>query len=109
MALFGETKKPFTYDILREGEETILLIDLEQYPHIPSLEDDPVCMSRTADILAESGIVESKSDARRQMEQGGVKVGGKVISDWRAEIALKPGLVIQVGSRKFIRLSNEKN
>ena len=57
MALFGETKKPFTYDILREGEETILLIDLEQYPHIPSLEDDPVCMSRTADILAESGSV----------------------------------------------------
>ena len=57
MALFGETKKPFTYDILREGEETILLIDLEQYPHVPSLEDDPVCMSRTVDILAEAGIV----------------------------------------------------
>ena len=55
MALFGEAKKPFTYDVLREGEETILLIDLEQYPHIPSLEDDPVCMSRTMDILAEAG------------------------------------------------------
>ena len=57
MALFGETKKPFTYDILREGEETILLIDLEQYPHIPSLEDDSVCMSRTIDILTEVGVV----------------------------------------------------
>ena len=57
MTLFGETKKPFSYDILREGEETILLIDLEQYPGIPSLEDDPVCMSRTVDILAEAGIV----------------------------------------------------
>ncbi len=57
MALFGETKKPFSYDILREGEETILMIDLEQYSHIPSLEDDPVCMSRTVDILAEVGIV----------------------------------------------------
>ena len=57
MALFGETKKPFTYDILREGEEIILLIDLEQYPHAPSLEDDYVCMSRTVDILAEAGVV----------------------------------------------------
>ena len=57
MALFGETKKPFSYDVVREGEETILLIDLEQYPHSPSLEDDPVCMSRTVDILAEAGIV----------------------------------------------------
>ena len=53
MTLFGEIKKPFSYDILREGEETILLIDLEQYPRIPSLEDDSVCMSRTVDILAE--------------------------------------------------------
>ncbi len=57
MALFGEAKKPFSYDILREGEEVILMIDLEQYPHIPSLEDDPVCMSRTCDILAEAGNV----------------------------------------------------
>ncbi|MBI2655347.1 hypothetical protein HYX06_02890 [Candidatus Woesearchaeota archaeon] len=57
MALFGETKKPFTYDIAKEGEETILLIDLEQYPHTPSIEDDPVCMSRTIDILSEAGTV----------------------------------------------------
>ncbi|MBI3035072.1 type II/IV secretion system ATPase subunit [Candidatus Woesearchaeota archaeon] len=57
MALFGETKKPFTYDILREGEEIILMIDMEQYPQIPSLEDDPVCMSRTIDILVEAGVV----------------------------------------------------
>ena len=57
MALFGETKKPFSYDILREGEEIILMIDMEEYPHIPSLEDDSVCMSRTMDILAEAGNV----------------------------------------------------
>ena len=57
MALFGEIKKPFTYDVLREGEDVILMIDLEQYQHIPSLEDDPVCMSRTVDILAEAGNV----------------------------------------------------
>ncbi|MBS3104822.1 type II/IV secretion system ATPase subunit [Candidatus Woesearchaeota archaeon] len=57
MALFGETKKPFTYGIIREGEEIILMIDLEEYPHIPSLEDDPVCMSRTIDILMEAGTV----------------------------------------------------
>src|SRR3989338_6817764 len=57
MALFGEIKKPFTYDVLREGEEIILMIDLEQYPEVPSLEDDPVCMSRTIDILSETGSV----------------------------------------------------
>ncbi|MBS3111491.1 type II/IV secretion system ATPase subunit [Candidatus Woesearchaeota archaeon] len=54
MALF-DSRKPFSHDVIREGEETILLIDMEQYPLIPSLEDDPVCMSRTVDILAEIG------------------------------------------------------
>ncbi|MBI1936483.1 Flp pilus assembly complex ATPase component TadA, partial [Candidatus Woesearchaeota archaeon] len=57
MALFGESKKPFTYEVLREGEEVILMVDLEQYPHSPSLEDDSICMSRTVDILAEAGNV----------------------------------------------------
>ena len=57
MVLFGESKKPFTYEVIKEGEETILSIDMEQYQHIPSLEDDPVCMSRTVDILSEAGIV----------------------------------------------------
>ncbi|MBI2654116.1 type II/IV secretion system ATPase subunit [Candidatus Woesearchaeota archaeon] len=69
MALFGETKKPFSYDIVKEGEETILMIDLEQYPQIPSLEDDPVSMSRTIDILAEtSGITKIIYTQKRNYE-----------------------------------------
>ncbi|MBI2660398.1 Flp pilus assembly complex ATPase component TadA, partial [Candidatus Woesearchaeota archaeon] len=69
MALFGETKKPFSYDILREGDETILMIDLEQYQHTPSLEDDPVCMSRTMDILAETtGVTKIVYTQKRNYE-----------------------------------------
>ena len=57
MVLFGDSKKPFSYDIMREGDETILTIDMEQYSLVPSLEDDPFCMSRTIDILTEAGSV----------------------------------------------------
>ena len=57
---------------------------------------------KVIDILAESGIVESKSDARRQMEQGGVKVDGSVVSDINAEVSA--GAVIQKGKRFFIRI-----
>jgi len=57
MVLFGKSKKPFAYDVLREGEEIILMIDMEDYTQIPSLEDDPICMSRTIDILIEVGLV----------------------------------------------------
>ena len=57
MALFGESKKPFSYDIIREGEDTILMINLEEYSRVPSLEDDPVVMSKTCDLIIEAGSI----------------------------------------------------
>jgi len=57
MPLFGKAKKPFSYEIIREGEEVILMIDLEDYPQVPSLESDDVCMSKTVEILIEAGMV----------------------------------------------------
>jgi len=55
MPLFD--KKPFSYDILREGDDVILQINCESYTKVPSLEDDPVTMSKTCDILNEAGTV----------------------------------------------------
>jgi tyrosyl-tRNA synthetase len=43
----------------------------------------------------------SKSEAKRLMEQGAVKVNGEKITDWQKEKALSPGDLIQVGPRKF--------
>ena len=57
MALFGDAKQPFSYDIIREGEEVILLINLEQYSRTPSIEGDSVCMSKVIDMLSEVGAV----------------------------------------------------
>jgi len=45
------------YEIIREGEEVILKVNYEKYFKIPSLEDDPVCMSSTIDLLARIGNV----------------------------------------------------
>lgn len=52
MALF-DNKKPFSYEVVREGEDVILTINLEDYPRIPSIEDDSVIMSKTCDMLIE--------------------------------------------------------
>jgi archaeal flagellar protein FlaI len=57
MAVFNKDKGLFSYDILREGEDIILKIDCEGYNKTPSLEDDPVLMSKTMDILVETGTV----------------------------------------------------
>lgn len=52
MSLFNK-KKLFSYDIIREGEDIILRVDCQDYPTIPSLEDDPQIMSKTIELLIE--------------------------------------------------------
>ena len=49
--------KAFSYETIKQGEEIILRINAETLPYAPSLEDSPICMSRTIDILMESGPV----------------------------------------------------
>ena len=55
-------------------------------------------------LLKEAGLAASKSEARRLVEQGGVKVDQKRIGDAEAVISLKNPVVIQCGKRKFARI-----
>jgi tyrosyl-tRNA synthetase len=55
-----------------------------------------------ADVLVEVGFADSKSDARRTIVQGGVKVDGKVVDDAALEVG--PGSLIQKGKRFFVRI-----
>lgn len=52
--------------------------------------------------LVGSKLVASKTEARRQIEQGGVKVDGEVMKDVNAVV--KAGNVIQKGKRHFVRI-----
>jgi type IV secretory pathway ATPase VirB11/archaellum biosynthesis ATPase len=47
----------YSYDIIREGEEVVLRIDCEKLGYTPSIEDNPVVMAKTVDLLMESGTV----------------------------------------------------
>lgn len=49
--------KPFSYDIIKEGDEQILRIDCEALPYLPSLEDNATVMSKTVEILIEAGQI----------------------------------------------------
>ena len=56
------------------------------------------------DLLIEVKLANSKNEARRLVQQGGVRVGGKVVSSISAPIKLtKQGVVIQRGKRNFIK------
>jgi tyrosyl-tRNA synthetase len=50
-------------------------------------------------VLRESGLAASASDAKRLIEQGGVEVNGEVVTDWHT--AIVAGDRIRVGKGKF--------
>lgn len=62
-------------------------------------------MHRLADLLAATGLAASKGEARRLIEQGGVKVNGEKASAATAEIDLSVGAVLlQVGKLRFLKV-----
>lgn len=56
------------------------------------------------DTLVEAKLVSSKSEARRMVEQGGVRVNQEKVEGWKDVIDLKSGDVVQVGKRKFAKV-----
>ncbi len=60
---------------------------------------------KLTDLLVEIKLTSSKSEARRLIEQGGIKVGGEVIKDVNKKINIsKEGVIIQRGKRQFVRV-----
>jgi tyrosyl-tRNA synthetase len=59
---------------------------------------------RLVDLMTEHGLAKSKSDARRLIEQGGVRLAGETAKDSNAAVQLEGDPVLQVGKRKFVRL-----
>jgi len=59
-----------------------------------------------AALIAEAGLAKSKSEARRLIEQGGVRVDGEQLTDPQAELSRDAlaGATLQVGKRRFARL-----
>lgn len=56
------------------------------------------------DFLIKARLVESKSEAKRVVEQGGVAIDNQIISDPNASIAPKNEQIIRVGKRRFIKI-----
>jgi tyrosyl-tRNA synthetase len=57
------------------------------------------------DILVKAELVDSKTEARRQIEQGGVKVDDVVVNDVKAVVEpTEAGVMIQKGKRFFVKV-----
>ena len=83
---------------------------LEVFQEVPSSELAPERLAGDglpiADLLAESGLVSSKSEARRSIDQGGIYLNNRRVEDARASVSLDDAvdgelLVLRKGRRSY--------
>ena len=58
-----------------------------------------------AQILKASGLTASTSEALRMIEQGGVRIDGERVADKALRVDPRRAIVLQVGKRKFARVT----
>jgi len=56
------------------------------------------------DLLVETKMCPSKSEAKRLVKQGGIKVDGKKLGLWRLTIEVSDGMIVQAGKRRFLKI-----
>ena len=58
-----------------------------------------------AQVLKQAGLCASAADAQRLVEQGGVRVNGEKVSDRSLKLTRGEQVVVQVGKRRFARVT----
>jgi tyrosyl-tRNA synthetase len=67
-----------------------------------AVDGDEVYLPR---VLAELGLAASRSEARRLIDQGGVRIDGEVTQVEQVPVSRMLGAVLQVGKRRFVRIA----
>ena len=73
----------------------------------PTTADEPVqqeLQPRLVDLIVELQLAPSKSEARRLLTQGGIKLDGQAVSDPFTPYIHVQATLLQVGKRKVVRL-----
>jgi tyrosyl-tRNA synthetase len=63
---------------------------------------------RAAELLISAGAVASKSEARRLIVQGGVKINRRVLKEPAEILNISDGDILRIGKKRFIRLFLKK-
>ena len=80
--IFKQKKTPLKIPIIKISKKEIPLIEL----------------------LMETKLFPSKSEAKRLIVQKGVKIDGKIKEKWKEIIKIKKEMVLQLGKRKFVKI-----
>ncbi len=71
---------------------------------VPTIAVDGAGQQSIPALLEAAGLVASRSEARRLVKQGAVKLDGQRLDAEYVDAASLPGVVIQVGKRRFVRV-----
>jgi tyrosyl-tRNA synthetase len=74
----------------------------EQIERVPVNGGDPIHLPK---LLADAGLASTTSEARRLIAQGGVRLNGEPVGDLDLPRAALEGALLQVGKRRFARLT----
>ncbi len=112
-----DLKKRLAFEIvkLNYGEEKAQTAQTEfelvfQKRESPSLDatiyETSVCEKNLSDLLLETLLVSSKSEAKRLLEQGSIEIGGQKFTPEEngQKIELTDNMVIRVGKKRFIKI-----
>ncbi|WP_299741222.1 tyrosine--tRNA ligase [uncultured Rossellomorea sp.] len=56
------------------------------------------------DLLVELNMQASKSEARRMIQNGGIRINSEKVLDMHLEVEIEEGMIVQVGKRKYKKL-----
>lgn len=71
---------------------------------IPEVLIDGKSVGKIVELITEADTKLSKSEARRLVDQGGVKIEGNVVCEVDKKLDLSSGMTLQIGKRKFYRI-----
>ena len=94
----GEAAVKAEYDFLQQFRQKELPDDI---PVVRLSSEGPVWICR---LLSAAGLAESNGEARRLIQQGGVKLDGEKVTDADCEIESVGELIVQAGKRRFARV-----
>ena len=105
MQLAGEIVSIFHGDEAAEKAEEHFRTVFQQGELPPEMPTHPVAGSANiVDILSASGLTKSKGEARRLIQQGGVRLNGQKVETVEETVTVEKEAVLQVGKRRFVKL-----
>lgn len=87
--------------VIEEFDKVFIKKELpDEIPEVTMNEDS----MKLVDLLTRTNLSDSKTIARKLIEQGAVNIDGKKITDVNLVVELKHGMIFKVGKRKFLKI-----